>query len=115
MKKEEKLVNKVKHLIRKAGLPRWLHHYGPKRFYFWQLCLGLLIKETFRLSYRRTAKFLNEFYCLKLHWTTLQKFRQRLPLSVWQQLLSCTVNDSVAVAAIDGTSMQRSNPSEYYL
>jgi len=115
MKKENKLINKVNHLIKRAGFPRWLHHYGPKKLQFWQLSLGLLIKEVFRLSYRRAMKFLNEFYGIKLHWTTLQKFRKRLPLSIWQKLLSCTIESPIEVAAIDGTSMQRANPSEHYL
>jgi len=115
MKKENKLINKVKHLIGKAGFPKWLHHMGPKKFLFWQLALGLLIKETFRLSYRRAMKFLNEFYNINLHWTTLQKFRKRLPLSVWQELLAFTIEEPIEVAAIDGTSLQRYNPSEHYI
>ena len=115
MKKQERLVNKVKRLIRQAGLPRWLHRYGPKKFLLWQLCIGLLIKEVFRLSYRRAMKFLEEFYNIKMHWTTLQKCRKRLPLFIWQTLLSSTVDAPISVGAIDGTSMQRSNPSEHYL
>ena len=115
MKKEKRLVNKIRRLIRKAGLPRFLHRFGPKKFLLWQLCLGLLIKEIFRLSYRRAMKFLDEFYGIKLHWTTLQKFRQRVSLCIWQTLLKCTISNSIAVAAIDGTSMQRNNPSMHYL
>lgn len=115
MKKEERLINKIKHLIRKIGMPRWLHRYGPKKFYFWQLCLGLLIKEVFRLSYRRAMKFMSEYYNLKMHWTTLQKFRKRLSLDVWKKLLEATLDTKIPVAAIDGTSLQRTNPSQHYL
>ena len=115
MKKEERLINKLKRLMRRIGCPRWLHHFGPKKFVSWQLNLGLLIKEVFRLSYRRAMKFLNEYYDIELHWTTLQKFRKRLPLSIWQRLLSYTVEEPIEIAAIDGTSMQRSNPSSHYL
>ena len=115
MKKEERLVNKVKRLIRQAGGPKHLNKFGPKKFLLWQLCLGLLIKEVFRLSYRRAMKFLDEFYGIKLHWTTLQKFRKRVSLFIWQALLKSTSNNSIAVAAIDGTSMQRHNPSMHYL
>ena len=115
MKKEERLVNKVKHLLHKASCPRWMHHFGPKKFVSWQLMLGLLIKEVFRLSYRRAMKFLSEFYNIDLHWTTLQKFRKRMPLSLWQKLLTQTNEGSIDVAAIDGTSLQRSNPSAHYL
>ena len=115
MEKEKRLVNKIRRLIRQAGLPRFLHRFGPKKFLLWQLCLGLLIKEVFRLSYRRAMKFLDEFYGIKLHWTTLQKFRKRVPLAIWQSLLKFTINNPIAVAAIDGTSLQRSNPSMHYL
>ena len=115
MRKEEKLVNKVKCLLKQIGCPRWLHHFGPKKFVTWQLILGLLIKEVFRLSYRRAMKFLSEFYNIDLHWTTLQKFRKRVPLSLWKKLLAFTVEGKIDIAAIDGTSLQRSNPSAHYL
>lgn len=115
MNKEKRLVNKIRRLLRQAGLPRFLHRFGPKKFLVWQLCLGLLIKEVFRLSYRRAMRFLEEFYGIILHWTTLQKFRKRVPLTIWQTLLQCTISNPVAVAAIDGTSLQRSNPSMHYL
>jgi len=115
MEKKERLIKKVKRLLRKAGLPRWLHRFGPKKFQFWVLFLGLVVKEVFRLSYRRAARFLSEFYGMEVHYTTLQKCRKRLPLSLWQRILSCTTDEMVQVAAIDGTSMQRSNPSTHYL
>ena len=115
MKKEKKLINKLKRLIKRAQLPKWFHHFGPKTFTFWQLALGLLIKEVFRLSYRRAARFLNEFYHIDLHWTTLQKCRARVPLAVWKELLACTIEHPINIAAIDGTSLQRSNPSAHYL
>lgn len=60
-------------------------------------------------------KFLDEFYGINIHWTTLQKFRKRVSLSIWQILLKCTVTNTIAIGAIDGTSMQRHNPSTHYL
>ncbi|MBW2976881.1 transposase [Candidatus Woesearchaeota archaeon] len=115
MKQKNTIVNKVKHLLKRSGLPTYLHNKGPKRFKFWELCLGLLIKEVFRLSYRRAAAFLSEFYGIQLHWTTLQKCRKRVPLSVWKLILGMTTEGFVSVAAIDGTGLQRSNPSAHYL
>jgi len=91
------------------------HHYAGDWGSIGKLALGLLIKEVFRLSYRRTMKFLEEFYNIKMHWTTLQKCRKKLPLAIWQTMLSFTIDAPIAVGAIDGTSMQRSNPSEHYL
>lgn len=115
MKKEERLVNKIKRLIRQADIPNWLHRFGPKKFKLWQLSLGLLIKETFRLSYRRAMKFIDEYYGIHLHWTTLQKFRKRVKLTQWKSLLAHTIESPIKIAAIDGTSLQRSNPSMHYL
>ena len=97
MEKRKTIVNKVKHLLKKSGLPTYLHNKGPKKFCFWELCLGLLVKEVYRLSYRRAAIFLDEFYGIELHWTTLQKCRKRIPLSVWQKLLQITTDKSVSV------------------
>src|SRR3989344_8015016 len=115
MKKKERLDTKIIRLFKQAGHPRYWHYMGPKKFQTWVLCLGLFVKEVFRLSYRRAMKFLDEFYNIKLHWTTLQKFRKKVPLCIWQTLLKCTNSNSIAVAAIDGTSMQRHNPSMHYL
>ena len=115
MKGKNKLINKLKQLIKRTGLPKWLHHFGPKKFKFWELALGLLVKEVFRLSYRRTMNFLSEFYNIEIHWTTFQKFRQRLPLAIWQRLLAYSIEESIEIAAIDGSSMQRDNPSAHYL
>ena len=38
-----------------------------------------------------------------------------MPLSLWKKLLAHTVDGTIKVAAIDGTSLQRSNPSAHYL
>ena len=115
MSENNKLIHKIKHLTKKAGLPKRLHHFGPKKFFLWQLLLGLLVKEAFRLSYRRASAFLLEFYSINVHWTSLQKFRYRIPLHIWKLILAHTVCEPIPVAAIDGTCLQRSNPSSHYL
>ena len=91
MKKSERLNRKINRLFRRAGHPRWAHHMGPKKFQTWILCLGLIVKQVYQLSYRRAMKFLDEFYGIKLHWTTLQKAAKRLPKSLWQSLLAATI------------------------
>jgi hypothetical protein len=89
---------------------------GPKKFETWILCLGLVIKQVYRLSYRRTMKFLDEYYHIYLHWTTLQKAAKRLPKPLWESLLSATITvSSIALAALDGTGFSRTSPSHYYL
>ena len=61
-------------------------------------------------------KFLDEYYQIKMHWTTLQKAAKRLPKSLWQSLLGATiVDENIYLAAADGTGFSRSGPSHHYL
>ncbi len=116
MNPEKRLHTKIHRLLKRAGIPRWVHYMGPKKFETKVLCLGLVIKQVYQLSYRRAMKFLNEFYAHSLHWTTLQKAAKRLPKSFWQSLLAATVVwDETTIAAADGTGFSRSGPSHYYL
>lgn len=116
MRKEKRLDRKIYRLFKHAGNPRWAHHMGPKKFETWLLCLGLIIKQIYQLSYRRAMKFLDEYYGINIHWTTLQKAAKRLPKSLWQSLLAATItSDVLYLAAADGTGFARSGPSQYYL
>ena len=116
MKKEERLNRKIYRLLRTAKIPSWIHHFGPKKFQTWILCLGLIVKQVYRLSYRRAAKFLSEYYDIDIHFTTLQKAAKRLPRNLWQSLLAVTIDyDTVYLAAADGTGFSRSGPSHHYL
>ena len=50
------------------------------------------------------------------HWTTWQKAIAKWPQWVWDALAKASVGqESCALAAIDGTTMSRSNPSQHYL
>lgn len=114
MVSENKLVNKVKGLLRQAGLPRWLHRYGPKKYEFWHHALALLIKAICRLSFRRVVNLLRDlgFKCPAK--STLHDTTKRLPVSLWRKLLKATCGVTY-VAAIDGTGFSRKNPSYHYL
>jgi len=116
MKSKNKLDTKIHRLFRAAGHPRWLHYMGPKKFQTWVLCLGLVVREVYQLSYRRAMRFLDEYYNIRLHWTTLQKAAKRLPKSLWQSLLAATITaQKIYLAAVDGTGLSRSYPSYHYL
>src|SRR3989338_10262843 len=116
MNPEKRLHTKIHRLLKRADIPRWVHHMGPKKFETKVLCLGLVIKQVYQLSYRRTMRFLDEYNAHSLHWTTLQKAAKRLPKSFWQNLLAATVVwDETTIAAADGTGFSRSGPSHYYL
>jgi transposase len=116
MKKVERLDRKIHRLFRLAGHPRWCHHMGPKKFETWILCLGIIVKQVYRLSYRRVKRFFEEHFNIRIHFTSLQKAAKRLPKFLWQSLLAATItSDLVEVAAVDGTGFSRSNPSHYFL
>ena len=116
MDKKKRLDTKIFRLFKRAGHPRWFHHMGPKKFETWILCLGLIVKQVYRLSYRRAMSFLDEFFKINLHWTTLQKAAKRLPKSLWQSLLCATIEfNTTHLAAADGTGFTRTNASQYYI
>jgi len=41
-------------------MPRWLHHFGPKKYEFWQHALVLLVKQECKQGYRRACNLLRE-------------------------------------------------------
>jgi IS5 family transposase len=115
MKKEERLVHKIKCLIRRIGLPRWLHHYGPKKYEFWHHLFALVVRQFCQLSYRRVSWLLDQLGMTVPSYSALAKMSKRLPNEVWQRLLAATHNSIVNVAALDSTYFARSNPSYHYL
>ncbi len=114
MEKETKLVLKVKRLLRRAGLPRWLHRFGPKKYDFWHHALALLVKQECRLSYRRVNRLLSGLGHKVPTYSALAKMVKRLPLDLWQRLLAATCQPA-RLAAVDGTGLSRTSASPYYV
>lgn len=114
MTKKNKLVNKVKRLIKRAGLPRWLHHYGPKKYEFWHHAIALIVKQECRLSYRRVSNLLKSLGFKVPTYSALAKMSSRIPIAIWQLLLKMTIKNKTRIAALDGTGMSRPLPSPYY-
>lgn len=115
MKKEVKLVKKVNQLLERIGAPRWLHHFGPKKYKFKQHALALLLKEVFRLSFRRVSNLLNILGFTTSSYSALCKIRKRIPLVIWNSLLKLTAGIDNSRVAVDGTGFSYSSPSSYYL
>jgi len=114
MKKEIRLVNKVKRLIRRLGCPRWLHRYGPKKYEFLHHLTALLVRFFCRLSYRR-VKYLLDLMDLKCpSKSALQYTAKKLNSGFWQRVLRVTSGKPYLVA-IDSTGLSRTNPSYHYL
>ena len=114
MKKEEKLVNKVKRLLRRIGCPRWLHHFGPKKYELVHHLLALLVKQECKLSYRRCSSLLRSLGFHTPTYSALAKAVLRIPITLWQRILAATTNSHSYIVAIDGTGMSRPLPSPYY-
>ena len=114
MSEKTKLVNKVKRLVRKAGFPRWLHHFGPKKYEFWQHAIALIVKQECKLSYRRVSRLLNWLGHKTPSYSALAKMVKRIHWTVWQKILDMTNKQKLNIVAIDGTGMSNPLPSPYY-
>ncbi len=81
-------------------------------------------REKLNVSYRRFVEICDEnniqrMLCIKRipHFTTLQKFLQRIDKNVFERLVrACRrlLNNKQCVAGIDGTGFSNTNPSHYY-
>jgi hypothetical protein len=114
MSRQKRLINKVKHLIRKAGLPRWLHRFGPKKFEFWHHAIALIIRQECRLSYRRVSNLFEQLGFFVPTYSALAKMSKRIPIIIWKSLLNASIQNEPYIVAIDGTGMCRPLPSPYY-
>lgn len=114
MEKEQKLVNKVKRLIRKLGIPRWLHRLGPKKYEFLHHAIAFIIKQECRLGYRRVTRLLRWLGMKCPCPSALCISFSKLPLPLWQRLLAGTAGSKINIAAIDATGICRPLPSPYY-
>lgn len=113
--KREKLINKVASLWQRAGLPRFLQKFGPRKFESVFLAFAWLVTQEYTRSLRKTQQFLFELGLPVPHWTTIQKAAKRFTASVWSLLHQCT---ALAVqpylGLVDSTGLSLSNPSRHY-
>ena len=114
-KREIKLVNKVKRLLKCLGCPRWLHHFGPKTYELYEHLVALLIRYYCKLSYRRIKKLLDLLGIICPSKSALQYATKRFPKWLWDKALEITSGDNHYLVALDGTGLSRTNPSYHYL
>ena len=115
MKKQNKLINKVKHLLNKHGMPRFLHHVGPKLYQLWQHVFALFVKTECQLSYRRTTRFLRNLGFKVATKSTWQRYAAKLDIPFWQQLFNETISKASKIMSIDGTGLERTKASQHYI
>jgi hypothetical protein len=114
MKEKRGLINKVKRLIRRIGLPRWLHHFGPKTYEFYNHALAYIVKQECKLGYRRVTKLLRSLGLKCPCFSALCTSFNKVPLPLWKRLLAATASMKVNLVAIDGSGMSRPLPSPHY-
>ena len=114
MDKETKLVKKVKRLLRRLGMPRWLHRYGPKTYEFKEHLAALLVRSICRLSYRRVKHFLDLLGIRCPSKSALQYTAKKLDSGFWKRVLAMTSGCAYLVA-VDSTRLSCISPSYHYL
>jgi len=114
-KKQTKLAIKIERLLKQLNCREYLHHFGPKKFKLMHHACALLLKEILKCSFRRISKLLNLLDVKVPTYSALCKSRKRIPVAVWQKLLSLTAGLTSGKVAIDGTGFSRTNPSYHYI
>lgn len=96
MAKEERLINKFKRLLRRLGMPRWLHHFGPKKYELKHHLLALVLKQECKQGYRRITRMLRGLGIKCASKSGLWYAMSRIPLTLWQRVLSATADKKKA-------------------
>jgi len=116
MNEKETLKQKAYRLWKTAGLPDFFNKKGPKQTPGWLVYLSHLEYTTHSPSWRRTQGFMEDYYDESRCFDTWRKAISKWPQSVWDALARASVgNLECEIAAIDGTTMARSNPSQHYI
>lgn len=115
MKKENKLLIKIKLLLKSIGAPRWLHHFGPKKYQLKHHLFALVMMEAFQLSLRRVEKMLEMLGIKVPTFSALCKRRKKIPKMIWNKMIQLTAGATHSCVAIDSTGLSRTSPSYHYI
>jgi transposase len=115
MEREEKLTRKIKRLLRQIGAPRFLHHFGPKKYELKQHLFALLTAQIFKLSLRRVEKLMKMFGNKVPTFSALCKSRKKIPFWIWNKLILSTTELNHETVAIDATGFSKTNPSFHFV
>jgi len=114
MEKEVRRIKKIMRLLKRMNFPKWLHHFGPKTYEFYEHLVALLMRIYCRLSYRRLVDQFNWFGIRCPSKSALQYTAKKLSSTFWNKVLEITCGSSY-LTAIDSTGLSRTNPSYHYL
>ena len=114
-KREVKLLNKINRLLKQIGCPRFLHHYGPKKYQLKHHLFALIVMTICKFSLRRAEQFLKLLGFKTPTYSALCKARKRIPMWIWNSLLQLTAGIRHDNVAVDSTGFSRNNPSHHYI
>ena len=115
MEEQKQLINKIKHLLKKANVPKYPNYFGPKIYKLWQHVFALFFKANCRLSYRRTTQILRQLGFKVATKSTIQRYSSKLVLPFWQKLFNQTISKITRIVSIDGTGLEKTQASEHYI
>src|SRR3989344_2127900 len=111
MANNNKLARKIHRLLREIRCPKWLHHFGPKKYKLENHLIALFSMQSFRLSFRRAEKLLGLFGIKVPTYSALCKMRKRIPASLWNSALKISAGQENQRVAIDATGFSTTNLS----
>jgi len=115
MANRRKLLLKIQCLLREIKCPRFLHHFGPKKYQLKHHLYALILMEAFQLSLRRVEKLLALLGVKVPTYSALCYRRKKIPSWIWNKLMQMTAGMMHKTVAIDATGFSRTNPSFHYL
>jgi hypothetical protein len=116
MRHKETLKDKAKRLWKAAGLPDFLNRFGPKKTPGWLTYACHLEYTAHAPAWRRASEFMEAYHGDKRCFNTWSKAIAKWPQRVWDALVAASAGDAACqVAAIDGTTVSRSDASQHYL
>jgi len=115
MKKENKLLIKIKRLLDSIGCPKFLHRVGPKKYQLKHHVLALITTEAFHLSLRRVENLLEMFGVKVPTFFASCKQRKKRLSWIWQNMMRITAWLKYESVVIDATGFSRINPSYHFI
>lgn len=119
MKKKTTIIQKLNSIIKKARVPKYLNknNKGPKTYTARQHVKCLLLRQKLKCRYDELVEDYLPYFGIKSipERSTLIKFAHRMPVYLWNRVLTASAEDECNLAAIDSTGISRTNASYYYL
>jgi hypothetical protein len=88
MANNSKLLIKIQRLLREIGCPRFLHHFGPKKYELKHHITALIVMQSLKLSLRRAVKWLKLFLLKVPTYSALCRSRKRIPATLWNSIVN---------------------------